>query len=129
MSKVVSHPDAYVLAPGDKLNVLIFGATQPDLQFTINLVGFIQPNSMPKTFLSGLTLAQVRELPSKRFSIYYRFNKDQFALTLNTSRTLNINIFGEVVKAGPYTTSALNALAVGEGLTESGSVRNIQIIR
>ena len=70
---------------------------------------------------------------SNRFSSFYVFNKDQFALTLNTSRTLNINIFGEVDRSGSYTTSALNtalnALAVAGGPTENGSVRKIQIMR
>lgn len=133
VSKDASPPDVYILAPGDRINVLIFGASQADLQYEINSGGFIQPNAMPKMFLSGLTLAQAREMLSKRFSSYYRFNRDQFALTLNTSRTLNINIFGEVLKPGSYTTSALNtalnALAVSGGPTPFGSVRNIQIIR
>jgi len=133
VSKDASPPDVYVLAPGDRINVLIFGASQTDLQYQINSAGFIQPNAMPKIFLSGLTLAQARDMLSKRFSSYYRFNRDQFALTLNTSRTLNINIFGEVLKQGSFTTSALNtalnALAVSGGPTGFGSVRNIQIIR
>jgi len=133
VSKDASPPDVYVLAPGDRINVLIFGASQADLQYEVNSAGFIQPNAMPKMFLSGLTLAQAREMLSKRFSSYYRFNRDQFALTLNTSRTLNINIVGEVVKAGSYTTSALNtalnAMAISGGPTPFGSVRNIEIIR
>jgi protein involved in polysaccharide export with SLBB domain len=133
VSKDAAPPDAYIIAPGDRVNVLIFGPSQADLQYEVNPQGFIAPNAMPKIFLSGLTLKQARELVSKRFSIYYRFNPDQFALTLNTSRTLTVNIFGEVVKAGSYTTSALNtalnALAVGGGPTPFGSVRNIEIIR
>ncbi|MFY7792595.1 MAG: SLBB domain-containing protein, partial [Chitinophagaceae bacterium] len=133
VSKDAAPPDAYILAPGDRVNVIIFGPSQADLQYEVNPQGYISPNAMPKIFLSGLTLKQARELVSRRFSIYYRFNPDQFALTLNTSRTLTVNIFGEVVKAGSYTTSALNtalnALAVGGGPTPFGSVRNIEIIR
>lgn len=133
ISKDASPPDAYILAPGDKINVIIFGPSQADLQYEINAAGFIQPMSMPKVFLSGLTLVKARELIYSRFSSYYRFNKDQFSLILNTSRTLTVNIFGEVVKAGSYTTSALNtalnAMAVGGGPTPFGSVRNIEIIR
>lgn len=133
VSKDASPPDTYVLGPGDKINVLIFGKSQADLQFEINTSGFIQPTQMPKIFLSGLTLKQAKELIAGRFSTYYSFNKEQFALILNTSRTLTINIFGEVEKQGSYTVSALNtalnALAVSGGPTEIGSVRNIQIIR
>jgi protein involved in polysaccharide export with SLBB domain len=88
---------------------------------------------MPKIFLSGLTLKQAKALLTNRFSTYYVFNSDQFALTLNTSRTLNVNIFGEVVKPASYTTSALNTainvLSASGGPNELGSVRSIQIIR
>lgn len=133
VSKDAVPPDSYILAPGDKINVLIFGKSQADLQYEVNTGGYIQPTLMPKIFINGLTLTQARDLVSSRFSTYYSFNKDQFALTLNTSRTLNVNIFGEVEKAGSYTTSALNTainvLSVCGGPTEIGSVRNIQIIR
>jgi len=133
ISKDASPPDLYILAPGDKINIIIFGKSQADLQYEINPSGYIQPSQMPKIFLSGLTLKSARELLVNRFSSFYVFNKDQFALTLNTSRTLNLNIFGEVDRAGSYTTSALNtalnALAVAGGPTNNGSVRKIQIMR
>lgn len=133
VSKDASPPDSYILAPGDKINIIIFGRSQADLQYEINASGFIQPAQMPKIFLNGLTLKQAKELLSGRFSSYYVFAKEQFALTLNTSRTLNVNIFGEIEKAGSFTTSALNTalnvLSASGGPTEIGSIRNIQIIR
>ena len=132
-SKDASPPDSYILAAGDKINIVIFGKSQADLQYEINSAGFIQPTNMPKIFLSGLTLKQAKNLVALRFSTFYFFNKDQFALTLNTSRTLNVNIFGEVEKVGSFTTSALNtalnALSASGGPTNFGTVRNIQIIR
>ncbi|MFM6953666.1 MAG: SLBB domain-containing protein [Sphingobacteriaceae bacterium] len=133
VSKDASPPESYILAPGDKINILIFGRSQADLQYEINASGFIQPAQMPKIFLNGLTLKQAKELLATRFSAYYVFAKEQFALTLNTSRTLNVNIFGEIEKAGSFTTSALNTalnvLSASGGPTEIGSIRNIQIIR
>lgn len=133
VSKDASPPDNYILAPGDKINILIFGRSQADLSFEINSAGFIQPSQMPKIFLSGLTLKQAKEMLIGRFSTFYIFDAGQFALTLNTSRTITVNVFGEVEKAGSYTTSALNtalsALSVSGGPTEIGSVRKIQIIR
>ena len=133
VSKDASPPDNYVLAAGDKINILIFGRSQADLSFEINSAGFIQPAQMPKIFLSGLTLKQAKEMLLAKFATYYVFEAGQFALTLNTSRTLTVNVFGEVERAGSFTTSALNtalgALASSGGPTEIGSVRNIQIIR
>lgn len=133
VSTDASPPESYILAAGDRINVLIFGRSQADFQYEINSAGFIQPAQMPKIFLSGLTLKQARELLSKRFSLYYVFGSDQFAVSLSTSRTLNVNIFGEVFNPGTYTTSALNtilnALSLSGGVIEFGTVRNIQIIR
>jgi len=133
LSKDASPPDSYVLAPGDRINLIIFGKSQADLQYEISSAGFIQPAQMPKIFLSGLTLKQAKTLLANRFSTYYVFNSDQFALTLNTSRTLNVNIFGEVEKPASYTTSALNTainvLSASGGPNELGTVRSIQIIR
>lgn len=133
ISKDASPPDSYILAPGDKINLIIFGKSQADLQYEISSAGFIQPAQMPKIFLSGLTLKQAKTLLTNRFSTYYVFNSDQFALTLNTSRTLNVNIFGEVEKPASYTTSALNTainvLSASGGPSELGTVRSIQLIR
>lgn len=133
ISKDASPPDSYILSAGDKINIIIFGKSQADLQYEINVNGFIQPAQMPKIFLSGLTLKQAKYLLANRFSKYYIFGIDQFALILNTSRTININIFGEVFKPASYTTSALNTavniLSVSGGPNDLGSVRNIQIIR
>jgi protein involved in polysaccharide export with SLBB domain len=133
ISKDASPPDSYILAAGDKINIIIFGKSQADLQYEINSEGFIQPARMPKIFLNGLTLKQAKALLANRFSSFYVFGSDQFALTLNTSRTLTVNIFGEVAKPASYTTSALNTainvLSASGGPNELGSVRAIQIIR
>ncbi len=133
ISKDASPPNSYILGPGDKINVLIFGASQVEFFYEINAEGFIKPSSMPKIFISGLTLEKAQKMLKSRFSKFYSFKEDEFALTLNTSRTITVNIFGEVNKVGSYTSSALNTvlniLSEAGGPTEFGSVRNIQIIR
>ena len=133
ISKDASPPESYILATGDKINILIFGKSQANFVFEINEMGFIKPSKMPKIFIAGLSLKQAKEMLKKRFSEFYLFDEGQFAITLNTSRTISVNIFGEVVKSGSYTTSALNTLlsvvSIAGGPTDFGSVRNIQIIR
>jgi protein involved in polysaccharide export with SLBB domain len=131
--KDVSPPNSYILGPGDRINVLIFGKSQADLIFEINAEGFIQPNSMPKLFLKGLSLKQAKEYLLNRFSSYYLFNTGQFAVTIQSARQVNVNIFGEVNKPGIYSISGLNtilnALALAGGPSAIGTVRNIQLIR
>lgn len=88
---------------------------------------------MPKIFLQGISLRKARELLYKRLSSAYTFQPDQFAVTIVTTRTILINIYGEVKVPGTYTLSALNsafnALTAAGGVTDIGSVRNIQLIR
>ncbi len=133
ISRDASPPESYILATGDKINILIFGKSQANFVFEINEMGFIKPSRMPKIFISGLSLKQAKEMLKKRFSEFYLFDEGQFAITLNTSRTISVNIFGEVFNSGSYTTSALNTLlstlSIAGGPTDFGSVRNIQIIR
>jgi protein involved in polysaccharide export with SLBB domain len=126
-------PDSYRLGAGDKLRVTLFGSSQIDLILEINTEGFVQPTGMPMIFLKGINLGQAKELVKQRFSSYYRFQDDQFSLTVQTARTVTINIFGETKVKGSFTFSALNtafnALAAAGGPTPLGSVRNIQLLR
>jgi len=126
-------PDHYILGSGDQLRITIFGNSQDDLSLEINPQGYVQPAGMPQIYLQGIRLGDARRLLFQRLSGAYRFRSDQFSVTLQTARTLQVNVFGETVLTGTFTLSALNsafnALAAAGGPEEMGSVRKIQIIR
>lgn len=126
-------PETYILGTGDQLRVTIFGVSQADLQFEINSEGYVQPAGLPQIYLQGLTLADARRLLKQRFSTAYRFQSDQFALTLQKARTVQVNVFGETKIQGTFVLSALNspfgALMAAGGPNELGSVRAIELIR
>jgi len=126
-------PDTYVLGAGDQVRVSIFGISQADLLLEINNEGYIQPSGLPKIYLQGVTMKDARKLLIQRFSSFYRFQPDQFSLSIQTARTITLNVFGEVAVKGSFTVSALNtafnALAAAGGPTALGSVREIQLIR
>lgn len=129
----VKVPNSYVLATGDVLTISIFGVSQFDSQFEINEEGYIHPTQMPKIFLKGVALGQARDLLRSRFSQFYRFAPEQFAVSLTTTRTISVNVFGETVNSGTFTLSALNtafnALVAAGGPSDIGSVRQIKVIR
>lgn len=129
----VKPPDSYVLSSGDVVTISIFGASQFDSQFEINKEGYIQPTSMPKIFLKGIRLGQAKELLRSRFSQFYRFAPEQFAVSLTTARSITVNIFGETFNYGSFSISAINtafnALVAAGGPSDLGSVRNIKVIR
>lgn len=125
-------PDSYLLSTGDEITVSIFGISQFDSKFTIGPDGFIQPSQMPKIFLKGLRWAQAKALLSSRFANFYRFAPEQFAVSLHSARSITVNLFGELNRAGSFniaaTNTAFNALAAAGGPSDIGSVRNIQVM-
>jgi protein involved in polysaccharide export with SLBB domain len=129
----VKPPDNYVLSSGDVITISIFGASQFDSQFEIGKEGYIAPTGMPKIFLKGVKLGQAKELLRSRFSNFYRFTPEQFAVSLMTARSITVNIFGETTNYGSFSLSAINtafnALVAAGGPTDLGSVRNIKVMR
>lgn len=129
----IKPPNTYVLGPGDEIIVAVFGRSQAEFAFTINEEGFIKPTGGSRIYLKGLTLEKAKRLVQKRFSQYYSFTPEQFALTVNAARTITVNIFGEVEGYGSFTISAINtafnALVAAGGPTNIGTVRKIKIIR
>jgi protein involved in polysaccharide export with SLBB domain len=129
----VKPPDSYVLSSGDVITISIFGASQFDSQFEIAKDGYIAPTGMPKIFLKGIRLGQAKELLRSRFSNFYRFAPEQFAVSLTTARSITVNIFGETANYGSFSLSAINtafnALIAAGGPTDLGSVRNIKVMR
>ncbi len=131
-SELAKIPDSYVLNSGDELTISIFGESQFDAKFIINEEGYIQAPKQPKIFLKGVALAKARELVRKRFSQFYLFRRDQFAMSIAKVRRISVTVFGEVNKQGSYilpaTSTVVDALNIAGGLTENGTVREILLV-
>ncbi|MBP7184455.1 MAG: SLBB domain-containing protein, partial [Saprospiraceae bacterium] len=129
----VRPPSNYVLGPGDEITISIWGLSQGSFAFEINKDGYIEPYRMGRIFLKGLTYDKAKELLRSRYSVYYRFAPEQFEVTIKYTRTISVNIYGEVAKPGSYSVPAMNtafnALVVAGGPNNIGSVRNIKLIR
>ena len=124
---------AYVLGPGDKVAISIWGPTQENFALEIQKDGYIQPSNLPRYYIGGLTVEAAEQLMASRLRNYYFFNKENFELTVTTARTLNVNIVGEVFNNGTFNISAVNtafnALIAAGGPNDIGSVRKIQLLR
>lgn len=124
-------PESYILGPGDRLRVTIFGVSQGDFLLEVNSEGYVQPDQMAKIFLNGITYGEARRLLSQRFGSAYTFRSDQFAVSLQDTRTQTIHILGEAMRKGSFTISPLNtvfnALYIAGGPTDIGSVRAIEV--
>jgi protein involved in polysaccharide export with SLBB domain len=126
-------PETYILGVGDEIRISIFGTSQTDIQQKISEDGSIQPSGFSKIFVKGLSLKQAKNIIAKRLANYYDFRSDQLVIRIDGTRTITVNIFGEVSTQGSFNISALNsafnALSASGGPSQLGSVREIQWIR
>lgn len=126
-------PSTYVLGSGDMISVSIWGVSQYSEEFEVNSEGYITPSRMPRIFLKGTTLGRAKSMLSNYFRRFYRFESNQFEVQLASSRTVQINIVGEVEHYGSFTLPAINsvfnALVAAGGPSKIGSVRKIKLIR
>ncbi len=129
----IKPPLSYVLGTGDQVTITIWGLSQLNEKYEVNAEGYITPNRMPRIFLKGVSLGRAKSILNNYFKRFYRFNSNQFEVALNYSRTINVNIFGEVYHYGGFTipaiNTAFNALVAAGGPTNLGSVRRIKVIR
>ena len=134
----LATPESYEIGPGDELAISIWGAAQNEYASKITREGYLKIERIGPVYLSGLTIAQAKyKLKDKLSKIYSginsSFNKVFFDLTLLNSRSIVVNIAGNVVGPGTYTLSSLanplNALYAAGGPNENGSYREITVIR
>jgi protein involved in polysaccharide export with SLBB domain len=121
----------YILGPGDKLQVNLYGNKTDKFQSFISREGsFFLPPLGPVNLL-GLNFNDASELIKQR--IKNELIGTNASVSLSEIRSINVYMLGEVYQPGKYTMSGLsslsNALIVSGGVNENGSLRNIQVKR
>jgi len=121
----------YLLGPGEKLKVSLYGNTSLELESFISRQGTLFIPSLGPISINGLTFGDARELIQER--VQNELIGTKASITLSEVRSINVYMLGEVYQPGKYTLSGLssvsNALIVSGGVNESGSLRNISIKR
>ncbi len=134
----IATPESYEIGPGDELAISVWGAAQNEYTSKITREGYLKIERIGPVYLSGLTIAQAKYKLKDRLSKIYSginssLNKVFFDITLLNSRSIVVNIAGNVVGPGTYTISSLasplNALYAAGGPNKNGSYREIAIIR
>lgn len=124
-------PDTYVLGPGDQVVVDIYGASQSTLVHTISPEGTITVAGYGPIYLSGLTVAGAQS--KMRSTLGSRYQSSNIKVTVGNTRTIQVNIMGEVRAPGTYHLSAFAnvfyALYRAGGTSTLGTLRNIKVYR
>jgi protein involved in polysaccharide export with SLBB domain len=124
-------PDSYVLGAGDQVVVDIYGASQQTLVHTISPEGTITIQGYGPVHLSGLTVAGAQS--KLRSTLGSRFRSSNMQVKVGNTRTIQVNIMGEVRAPGTYHLSSFAnifyALYRAGGPSSLGTLRNIQVYR
>lgn len=125
--------DNYIIGEGDQLTIAIWGYAYYNYNFTVNEDGYITTVEVGRIYLKGLTYSAAKQLLRQRFASAFDLTNSKFDVSLTYSKSIKVNIVGEVVNPGSYNISSLNtafnALVAAGGVTDIGSVRNIQVKR
>lgn len=124
-------PDSYVLGPGDQVVVDIYGASQQTLVHTISPEGTITVSGYGPIHLSGLSVAAAQA--KLRNTLGSRYQTSKLEVKVGNTRTIQVNIMGEVRAPGTYHLSSFAnifyALYRAGGPSSLGTLRNIQVYR
>lgn len=127
----IATPQNYVLGAGDQVSVDIYGASQKSVDCTVSPDGDIVIEGYGPIRVGGLSVAAAKA--RLRATLGSRYQSSRINLSLGQTRTVSINVMGEVKKPGTYTLSAFasvfNALYMAGGTNEIGTLRNIKIYR
>ncbi len=121
----------YVLGPGDKLMVNLYGTTNRRIESFISREGTFFIPSLGPISLIGMNFGDASALIEDR--VRNEVIGTEASVTLREVRAINIYMLGEVYQPGKFTMSGLsslsNALIVSGGVNENGSLRNIAVKR
>lgn len=127
----IATPRNYTLGPGDAVYVDVWGASHNSFQSTVSPDGTIQIEGFGPISVSGLTVEQANA--RLRSQLGARYQSSKIRLTVGQTKTIIVNVMGEVNVPGTYTLSAFstvfNALYMAGGISEIGTLRNIKVYR
>lgn len=127
----IATPADYRLGPGDVVYIDIYGASQKQDECSVTPDGYINISGYGPVQVEGLTVAQANS--RLKATVGNRFAGSSIKLSVGQTKTITVHVFGDVQNPGSYTLSAFatvfNALYMAGGPTETGTLRNIKVLR
>ena len=127
----IATPQNYVLGPGDQLIIDIYGASQESNSLTVSPDGDVTVPDFGPIHVSGLSVASAQKRIRSKLGGYYQ--SSDIKVTVGQTRTIMVNVMGEVKVPGTYTLSAFatvfHALYMAGGISDLGTLRAIKVFR
>ena len=127
----IATPQNYVLGAGDVVYIDIYGASQKTVEETISPDGYVVVEDFGPIQLGGLTVEQASARVKSKLGA--RYSSSNIQLSVGQTRTITVNVMGEVKTPGSFTLSAFatvfHALYMAGGPNDIGTLRNIKVYR
>ncbi len=134
----LATPKNYILGPGDKLFIDIYGESEQNYEANVTPEGNLMLDNVGPVSVSGLSIEEATRRIKGRLQTYYPSmggsNPATFVqVSLGDVRTIKVHMVGELRLPGTFTLSAFssvfNAMYAAGGPNDRGSMRNVKLIR
>ena len=124
-------PLDYVVGPGDTLVIQLYGQLNERYELAVTREGLIQFPQVGPLNVSGLSFEDTRDLIQT--TVRTSLIGQEVTISMGALRSIQIFVLGEAYRPGVYTVSSLstitNALFSSGGISNVGSLRNVQLLR
>ena len=127
----IAIPEGYIVAPGDRVLIQIFGKESNELELEVNREGDIVFPTYGPFSVSGLSFTEMKRLLIAK--IKEKVLGVDVVVSMASLRSMRVFVLGGAYKPGPYNLSSLSsivhAVIAAGGVSDIGSLRNIQLKR
>ncbi|WP_400262036.1 SLBB domain-containing protein [Sphingobacterium sp. SG20118] len=132
----MATPSSYIIGPDDEILLDISGDNEASYKLPVSADGTIKVEYAGAINVSGLSIAAAKSKIQQRLSSTYpaiRSGQTHIDVNIGNIRTIRITLTGAATKPGTYSLPSLatvfNALYAAGGPSETGTYRQIQVIR
>lgn len=129
----LTPPPGYIIGPGDVFTITIYNRSELFESLTVTEEGAILRRQLGKIYVSGKKFETVKAILTQKYERLVAAGSIIEIGLVPNPRTIGVNIVGEVAVPGYYQISAsipaFRAIISAGGISDIGSVRNIQVKR
>lgn len=127
----MATPANYRLGAGDEVIIDVWGASQETFTETVSPDGTVTIPGIGPCKIGGMSVNEATAYLRSRLGQYY--NGSSIQLSVGGTRSIQVQVMGEVNVPGTYTlsslSSAFNALYAAGGINTIGTLRDIKVYR
>ena len=124
-------PSAYIVGPGDKIQIKLYGRESQDYELEVSRRGTISLQNIGPISVAGLDFENMRVKIKNLVKKQYIGVKAE--ISLGELRSMRVFVLGHAYRPGSYSVSSLStithALYLSGGVAKTGSLRNILLKR